>query len=320
MNKNYLRITLIISLLIITGISMFGCGSLAQYWCEHDITPATCEAPQTCRKCGATGGKALGHTWGGTCGRAQSCTRCGELSGKTISHKWRNATCENPSTCTQCGATQGTELGHKYSYSDVKTPTCTENGVRRYTCSTCHNSYDEAISSPGHNISNNTCLNCGQNFYTGSISSNLRASEITVDWTGRSNLHHDVLDLNQYYDINNLIQQGYTKIEVTVSMDIILKLSIAGVGDVTDSQHVFLYPTEKCPSGTLTECLYDTTYPYIYTEVFYHQTILKYKPYSFTTVIDLNRLPEGKIYIRYDVGMSGTWKNKNLNVSVTPIY
>ena len=227
---------------------------MTQYWCDHDITPATCEAPRSCKKCGASEGQALGHTWAGTCGRAQSCTRCGEQSDKIVSHKWKNPTCEKPSTCSNCGETSGAALGHSYSSSDIKTPTCTENGIRRYTCGNCHGSYDEAIPATGHSMNQNVCSLCGANLYTGSINTNLRASEIIVDWSGRSK-YYDVLDLNQYYDVSYLKQQGYTKIEVTVSMDIKLKLSLFGVADITDSQHVFLYPTTNCPSGTLTEIL-----------------------------------------------------------------
>ena len=298
--------------------TMLGCDTMTQYWCDHDITPATCEAPRSCKKCGASEGQALGHTWTGTCGSAQSCSRCGKQSGTSISHSWQSPTCEKPSTCSKCGATNGVALGHNYSYCDIKMPTCTENGTRQYTCRNCQSSYNEVISPTGHNIHQNICSLCGINLYTGSISTNLRASEIIVDWSGRSK-YHDVLDLNQYYDVAYLKQQGYTKIEITVSMDIILKLSLFGVADVDDSQYVFLYPTENCPSGTLTEILYDTTYPYLYRDIFYHQSIFDYKAYSFTTVIDLHRLPEDKIYIRYDVGESGSWKNKNLNITVSPV-
>lgn len=42
----------------------------------HDYTAATCAAPQTCRRCGATGGAALGHNY--SKGR---CTRCGDTNG-----------------------------------------------------------------------------------------------------------------------------------------------------------------------------------------------------------------------------------------------
>lgn len=56
--------------------------------CKHSWKNATCEAPKTCSKCGATEGKAVGH-------------------------KWKAAGCDAPKTCTVCKATEG-EVAHKY--------------------------------------------------------------------------------------------------------------------------------------------------------------------------------------------------------------
>lgn len=41
-------------------------------------------------------------------------------------------------------------LGHSYTPSVTKEPTCSENGVRTYTCSRCGDSYTETISKTGH--------------------------------------------------------------------------------------------------------------------------------------------------------------------------
>lgn len=56
--------------------------------CNHSWKNATCDAPKTCSKCGATEGEAVGH-------------------------KWKAAGCDAPKTCTVCKATEG-EVAHKY--------------------------------------------------------------------------------------------------------------------------------------------------------------------------------------------------------------
>lgn len=48
---------------------------------------------------------------------------------------------------------------HSYTATVTKQPTCTEAGVRTYTCS-CSHSYTEPIAPLGHNFENNTCKNC----------------------------------------------------------------------------------------------------------------------------------------------------------------
>ena len=58
--------------------------------CGHSYKDATCTAPKTCSKCGATSGSALGHSY-------------------------KDATCTAPKTCSKCGATTGSALGHKYT-------------------------------------------------------------------------------------------------------------------------------------------------------------------------------------------------------------
>ena len=49
--------------------------------CEHDWADATCTAPKTCSKCGATDGAALGHT--PKADVAYECATCGEFVGLT---------------------------------------------------------------------------------------------------------------------------------------------------------------------------------------------------------------------------------------------
>ena len=51
--------------------------------CSHSYKDATCTAPKTCSKCGAT-------------------------EGSVAAHNWQEATCSTPKTCKTCGAKEGT--------------------------------------------------------------------------------------------------------------------------------------------------------------------------------------------------------------------
>lgn len=78
--SNFLSIAMVICLTIIVFASCGSSGSNTsqnqeqpqQQACNHTWNNATCTEPQTCGKCGATNGSALGHTTS-----IGTCTRCG---------------------------------------------------------------------------------------------------------------------------------------------------------------------------------------------------------------------------------------------------
>lgn len=66
-------------------------------------------------------------------------------------HTWVDATCTKPKTCSVCGATEGSALGHNYVGVVTKQPTCTEKGVKTYTCQNdSSHKYTEEIPAKGH--------------------------------------------------------------------------------------------------------------------------------------------------------------------------
>ena len=157
-------------------------------WDEGTITTApTCTATgiktYTCTNCGATKTEeveALGHDWDeGTVTTAPTCTekgvktyacsRCDATKTEEI-----DATGHTPvelpakaATCTETGLTAGSKcdvcgeilvaqepteaLGHDWDEGTVTTaPTCTEKGVKTYTCSRCDATKTEEIDALGH--------------------------------------------------------------------------------------------------------------------------------------------------------------------------
>ncbi len=49
--------------------------------------------------------------------------------------------------------------GHEYEETDTE-PTCTEDGVKTFTCKICGNSYTEKIDKLGHDYVNGVCARC----------------------------------------------------------------------------------------------------------------------------------------------------------------
>lgn len=100
-----------------------------------------------------------------------TCTVCGKIKMvglNTISHNAvpaddfnKEATCDKPgwtgrTKCSECGKTisYGTEeppLGHAWDDGKVtKEPTCAEEGIKTYTCATCHQTKTEPVAKKPH--------------------------------------------------------------------------------------------------------------------------------------------------------------------------
>lgn len=119
--------------------------------CSHNWKNATCIAPKTCSKCGATEGSVAGHSWNNaTCTAPKTCSKCNATEGSATGHSWNNATCTAPKTCKTCGATEGRAAEHNWSDA-----TCTDPK----TCSKC----GETEGNIGdHKYSNGICVYCNK--------------------------------------------------------------------------------------------------------------------------------------------------------------
>ena len=120
----------------------------------HNWKAATCQAPQTCTRCGATQGSKTDHDRSYTdCTKPITCKNCGETIGPAPGHSYVAATCDTPQTCSKCGATSGSALGH-----DSKDTGCVK------TCSRCKKTYGS------HQLARvqgkePTCVNAGYSDY-----------------------------------------------------------------------------------------------------------------------------------------------------------
>ncbi len=77
-------------------------------------------------------------------------------------HNYAPATCLVPEVCTICGATKGETVPHNYEEISKVFPTCTVDGVIKYKCSYCSDSYEEILPSSGHTLNSiNVCTKCG---------------------------------------------------------------------------------------------------------------------------------------------------------------
>ena len=80
---------------------------------EEPTTPPTTEGPTTPP---ATQPAACSHNWkAATCTAPKTCSKCGATEGSAAGHSWSNATCTAPKTCAKCGATEGNAAGHSYT-------------------------------------------------------------------------------------------------------------------------------------------------------------------------------------------------------------
>lgn len=289
--------------------------------CSHTYSPATCTSPKTCSKCGNTEGSKLPHSWSSpSCGEYPKCTQCGIKAEHVVEHDWREATCTEPKTCEKCGATSGEPLGHDYDLSNptvIKESSCTEEGESVYYCRRCSDSITKTIQPQGHISSENgRCAVCGLNMFVGSKMLDVRTDEMLVDLSGREHLSCDIINLNEYYDIEYLRSQGYTKIIINGQLDI--KKTLHVLSTWGGEQQVYLYPTEKCSSGWLEDAVLGTYVEPVLAKFIFNHHSYSYKTYSFEASLNLVDLTEGCIYIRYDVGNTDIWTNRNLKVTITP--
>ena len=151
----------------------------------HSFSDATCDAPKTCGKCGATEGSALGHNLVDVAGKAATCTdpgytaykacsRCTHIEGKEVIPA-KGHTIEIlaavAATCTATGLTEGErcsvcnailsaqietpKIAHAWSdWTETKAPTENEAGEKTRECASCHAVETNTIPALSHNCSN----------------------------------------------------------------------------------------------------------------------------------------------------------------------
>ena len=196
-------------------------------WYETGVTPATCESDGvrylTCSECNETMSEvipATGHSYYEQSSQAATCTEagyrtyvcanCGDSYTEEIpatGHSYTETVVAptyeaegyTEHTCSVCGDSYRDnfvpKLEHTHSYTEqiTKEPSCTEAGVKTFTCE-CGDSYTEEIPATGHSYTEQvtqeptctvpgvktfTCANCGDT-YTQEIPMADHDYEVTV--------------------------------------------------------------------------------------------------------------------------------------------
>lgn len=90
-----------------------------------------------------------------------------DAKGKETTVKPGTSTTVNKESASSGGSSGGSytpPAQHTHTWNAgvvTKEPTCTEAGVKTYTCTTCGATYTEDIPAKGHNYNNGVCSNCG---------------------------------------------------------------------------------------------------------------------------------------------------------------
>ena len=138
--------SMILALVLVCSL-LTGCFPLDRLLsCNHEWAPATCEVPQTCKRCQETVGVATGHDLSAaTCTEAPACVRCKKVVGEALGHDFMEADCQSAKQCKVCGYSEGDPLSHHYVSEVIQQPSCDANGILAHTCDKCGMGYNEQL-------------------------------------------------------------------------------------------------------------------------------------------------------------------------------
>jgi hypothetical protein len=108
--------------------------------CDHSWIDANCTTPRICSLCGKTEGEPLGHIEEVMPSKTATCEETGLTEGLRCSR------CEEILVKQQIIPA----LGHNYVSEVINHATCTAEGLRKYTCTRCGDSYEEVIPKLAH--------------------------------------------------------------------------------------------------------------------------------------------------------------------------
>ena len=87
------------------------------------------------------------HEWKeATCTTPKTCSICSKTEGTALEHSWKSATCTTPKTCSICKTTSGSALGHNYKETISVPASCSQSGLKSFSCVKCKKSYSEKYS------------------------------------------------------------------------------------------------------------------------------------------------------------------------------
>ena len=116
-------------------------------YAEHSSGTATCQAKAVCETCGTAYGALDANNHIGVLGVWQS----------NEDKHWKEYSC--------CSVHADVGSHHWDEGRETKSPTCTEDGVKTFTCSQCNNTKTEPISALGHDFENGTWQSDGDHHW-----------------------------------------------------------------------------------------------------------------------------------------------------------
>ncbi len=157
-----------------TGVKTYTCRTCGVTKTEsiaakgHTPGPAaTCLSAQTCTVCGVQLASSTWHKFDSgtitkrpTCMeegiRTYTCIYCGHTETEPVSRSnshtpGAEATCTSPQKCIDCGEQLAPPTGHNFDNGIIiKEPTCLEDGIKIFTCSSCGTTRTEPVYGRGH--------------------------------------------------------------------------------------------------------------------------------------------------------------------------
>ena len=303
--KNFMKITLAALLAFSTLAATTACGDTHEHaFGEWKVqTPATCEADgvdvREC-ECGEKQTRVAegGHLWSDwtylqeatcqsagsktrTCKRDAAHTETVEIPLDPNAHSWRASIYESKPTCTQSGKqlficqhntahreTKTVDAMHTWGeWELVSSPSCTEEGEKKHTCTICGHKESQAIAAVGHVYDNGKC-SCGD----GPV---FPQDDEKIKYLNPMKKEDGIKGAGTDYD-RFQVSEGYYEIEIGTSGKIWLSFSTARSGQYA------LYSVENTDKVKANR--YDASDQFIPNEYFTARTLDDGNFYSSVTV------------------------------------
>ena len=174
------------------------CGSVEKATTKHKFADEFTCHDRTCTDCGSVEKATTEHSWGEwvtvrepSCTekgvKTRECDNCGDTETADLpakGHTYADEFTCHDRVCTveDCGHIERATTAHNFGeWQIVKTPTCTEEGLKERICSVCGDKESEKIATEHSFGEDGVCTNCHKNVKEFFITSQTVAATVTVN-------------------------------------------------------------------------------------------------------------------------------------------